>query len=136
MLGSDDRALGDCPKEKKLTQGKAMSDVFAAQNLLREASPLARYGKLDNVFFEACRFVNRIVAKDFTLRRARSIWEGTARRIDAEEMKALEQALVEESRREQIELRLRLASLDEKIAAFEATAHRETLARSVAEMGR
>lgn len=120
MLGTDDRNLGSRPKAHKGKKGKAMSDVFVAQGLLRDAFPLRRYGKLDNVFFEACKFVNRLVNKDFSQRRARSIWEGTARRIDAEEMDALRLAVIEESRREQSELRTRLAALDAKLAGVDA----------------
>ena len=62
------------------------------------------------------------------MRRVRSIWEGTARRIDSEEMDALREAVKEEARREQIELRTRLASLDEKIAAFDAATSRQAVA--------
>lgn len=113
-----------------------MSDICAAQNLLRDAFPVRRYGKVEAAFYEAHRFISRRVRKDFTERRTRSIWEGTAKRIDAEEMEALKAALQEEARREQNELRARLASLDEKIAAFEARAHREALARPVQDMGR
>lgn len=127
MSGYDNKSLGDRPKQKR-NKGKSMSDVFAAQSLFREAFPLRRYGKLENVFYESCRFINRLVHKDFTHRRARSIYEGTARRIDAEEMEALKAALMEESHREQRELRARLASLDEKLAGYEAAAHRETMA--------
>ncbi|MBX5206715.1 hypothetical protein HJB83_03055 [Rhizobium sp. NZLR11] len=113
-----------------------MSDVCLAQNLMRDAFPARRYGKVEASFFEAHRFISRRVSKEFTLRRVRSIWEGTARRIDSEEMDALRAALVEESKREQREITARLATLDEKIAAFEAAAHREALARSVAQVGR
>lgn len=120
MLGTDDTSLGSRPKVQKVNKGKAMSDVFVAQGLLRDAFPLRRYGKLDNVFFEACKFVQRLVNKDFTQRRARSIWEGTARRIDAEEMDALRLAVIEETKREQRELRARLATLDAQIASFDA----------------
>lgn len=97
-----------------------MSDVFQAQALLKTAFPPRRYGKLDNVFYEATRFVNKHVNKHFTLRRARSIWEGTARRIDSEEMEALRLAQIEETRREQRDLRARLAALDEMLANVDA----------------
>jgi len=113
-----------------------MNDVCLAQNLMRDAFPARRYGKVEAAFFEAHRFISRRVSKEFTLRRVRSIWEGTARRIDSEEMDALRAALVEESRREQRELRARLAALDEKVASFEAAAHRQAMARQGQEMGR
>lgn len=112
-----------------------MSPAIEARILLRDAFPLARYGKLENVFYQAVRFIAPRVEKDFTQRRARSIWEGTARRIDSDEMDALRAALIEESRIEQQQLRARLASLDETIAAFEATAHRQEMARQGKEVG-
>lgn len=113
-----------------------MNPSLEARDLMRDAWPIHRYGKLDNIFYHAVRFISLRVTKDFTQRRARSIWEGNARRIDSEEMDALRAALVEEAHREQRELTARLASLDEKIAAFEAAAHREALARPFSEMGR
>ncbi len=51
------------------------------------------------------------------MRRVRSIWEGTARRIDGEEKDALRRAKLEEARREQQLLRARLAELDAALAA-------------------
>jgi hypothetical protein len=101
-----------------------MAAVFEAQKSFRDAWPLTRYGKLDNVFYEAVRFISPRVNKQFTVRRARSIYEGTARRIDSEEMDALREAEWVQARSEQCELRARLAALDEKIAAFEAAADR------------
>ncbi len=95
-----------------------MSVPLAARDLFREAFPARRYGKLDNVFYHAVRFISPRVEKVFTPRRARSIWEGTARRIDSDEMDAMRAALFEEKMREQQELRARLASLDASIAAF------------------
>ncbi|WP_234834258.1 hypothetical protein [Sinorhizobium meliloti] len=129
MLGTDNKSLGSRPKTKKVNEGNTMStDVLEARDLLRGAFPLGRYGKLDNVFFEACKFVNRFVQKEFTQRRARSIWEGTARRIDAEEMDALRRAAIEESKREQSELRARLAALDAKLARVDAASTRTPVA--------
>lgn len=120
----------------KSNRAKLMSDIFYAQNLFREAFPERRYGSVKAALYEAHRFLSRKVTKEFTYRRARSIHEGTARRIDAEEMEALKLALIEESKREQQTLRARLASLDETIAAYEATAHRTKVARPGEEMGR
>lgn len=129
MLGTDNKGLGSRPKEKILNEGGDMSaDVLEARDLLRVAFPLGRYGKLDNVFFEASKFINRFVQKEFTQRRARSIWEGTARRIDAEEMDALRAAAIEESKREQRELRARLAALDAKLARVNAAPARSSVA--------
>lgn len=117
-------------------RGKRMSDVCYAQNLFRDAFPERRHGSVKAALYEGYRFISRRVTKEFTIRRAKSIRLGTARRIDSEEMEALKLALIEESKREQHEIRARLASLDEKIAAYEAAAHREAVASAGAEMGR
>jgi hypothetical protein len=133
-LGFNDKDLGSHPKEVA-DRKKVMSPTLTAKNLMRDAWPLQRYTKLDNIFYEAVRFISPRVTKEFTARRARSIWEGTARRIDSDEMDALRAALIEESKIEARELRSRLASLDQKIASFEAVAHRQTLASPGSEMG-
>lgn len=135
MLGSEDRNLGSRPKGKSVTRKRLMSPAIEARILLRDAFPLARYGKLENVFYQAVRFISPRVEKDFTQRRARSIWEGTARRIDSDEMDALRAALIEESKIEQQQLRARLAALDETIASYEAAAHRQEMARQGKEVG-
>jgi len=105
-----------------------MNPAIEARMLMREAYPLARYGKLDNVFYHVVRFVSPRVTKNFHTRRARSIWEGTARRIDSDEMDALRAAKYEEHRREQEELRARLASLDKMLAVLDAHEARTSLA--------
>lgn len=101
-------------------RAKVMSDAFYAQNLLREAFPESRYGSVKGAIFAAYRFVSPKVTKQVTPRRIRSIRDGKARRIDAEEMEALKAAIIEEAHREQQELRARLAALDKKVAAFDA----------------
>lgn len=101
-------------------RAKLMSDAFYAQNLLREAFPEQRYGSVKGAIFAAYRFIHPKVSKDLTQRRIRAIRDGTARRIDAEEMEALKAAIIEEAFREQQELRARLAALDKKVATFNA----------------
>lgn len=107
---------------------KAMNDVVYAQALFIEAFPERRFGSVKAMLNEATRFLSRKVTKEFTHRRARSIWEATARRIDSEEMDALRIAVLEESKREQQELRARLASLDAMLSNIDPTFHGETLA--------
>lgn len=128
MLGHHDKEQGTRSTNVSKNRKKVMNAVIEAQSTFREAWPLKRYGKLDNVFYQAVRFIAPRVTKEFTPRRARSIYEGTARRIDSEEMDALRAALIEESLREQRELRARLAALDEKISAFDARIASEALA--------
>lgn len=120
MREHHDSHLGSQPKGNSANRKKVMSAVFEAQETFRGAWPLRRYGKLDNVFYHAVRFIAPRVQKEFTIRRARSIYEGTARRIDSEEMDALRAAIVMEAKREHEELRARLAALDEKIADWDA----------------
>jgi len=135
VLGFDHENLGFRPKGK--TDGKkAMTPTAQARDLMRETWSLQTYGKLENIFHQAVGFIAPRVTKQFTRRRARSIWEGTAKRIDSEEMDALREAQIEFARREQTLLRARLAALDEKIASAEASAHRQAMARPSQQMGR
>lgn len=98
---------------------KAMNAVVEAQSLFRQAFPAKRYGKVESAFYEAVRFISPRVEKEFTIRRARSIHEGTAKRIDSEEMDALRAAKVEELRREYRETRSRLQELGSALSALD-----------------
>lgn len=108
MLSQRDRNVG-------------MSDTVYYQDALRDAFPKTRYGGAKGAIYAAYRFIAPKVTKQFTERRARSIWEGTAARIDAEEADAIRLAQIEEIRRERSELRARLARLEEAIAMVDAT---------------
>lgn len=107
---------------------KAMSDVLYAQNLFKEAFPARRYGSVKDMLYQAHKFMSKRVSKEFSHRRARAIWEARARRIDGEEIDVLRLAVIEESKREQQELRARLASLDEMLATLDPSFHSKTLA--------
>lgn len=107
---------------------RAMTDATHARRLFREAFPELRHGSVKAAIYAGYRFLSRNVTKQFTERRARSIHEGKARRIDAEEIDALKLALIEEGRRERIELSQRLAALDQKLARYEAATAGEALA--------
>lgn len=115
---------------------KSMRDGVLAQGMIRDAFPRDLYGGYKAAVYAAYRFISPRVSKQFTLRRAAAIWNGEARRIDMEEAAALEIALFEEAQNETKRLRARLASLDAKIAAFEAAAHRSKVAGKGKEMGR
>lgn len=106
----------------------SMSDTILAQELMRDAFPTRKYGSVKAAVYEAYRFMRPKVLKEFTLRRARSIWEGAARRIDSEETAALSQAIIEEARREQQELRNRLERLDIALATADPSLPSQTLA--------
>lgn len=106
----------------------AITDTTAAQSLFDEGFPARRYGSAKAAINAAYRFISNRVAKQFTYRRARSLKEGTARRVDSEEMDALRLAVLEENRREQQELRSRLAALDKILANAVEASPRSSLA--------
>ena len=101
-------------------KGKKMNDVFEAQSLFKEAFPLRRYESVKDMINAAYRWMSPRVSKDITHRRLETIWQAKARRIDGEEKDALRRAVIEEQRREQKELRARLASLDARLSAVDA----------------
>lgn len=112
-------------KDKDLS----MRDTLYYSGMMREAYPVPRrYSTVKGALNEAVRFIAPRVSKDFSHRRARAIWEGQARRIDAEEAAALRLAEIEEARREHRELRERLARLDTALAVADAEFHSETIA--------
>lgn len=95
---------------------RKMDSTRYAQELMRDAYPKWFYGSVDAIVFEASEFMSGRLKKRVTPRRMRSIWEGKARRIDADERDALEEAKLEGLRKSQAELRSRLASIDEALA--------------------
>lgn len=113
-----------------------MSDTAYYSGVMRGAYPVPRrYSTVKAALNEAVRFIAPKVSKEFSHRRARAIWEGKARRIDAEEADALRLAEIEESRREQRELRQRLARLDAALAVADEDFHSETRAAMQQQMG-
>jgi hypothetical protein len=94
-----------------------MSDTSIYSVEMRDAFPKARYGGAKAAVYAAYRFISPRVKKIFTERRARSIWEGAARRIDAEEAAVIRLAKIEENRREYQEIKQRLHSLEAALAA-------------------
>lgn len=95
---------------------RGMSDTAYYQGMMRDSFPKWRYGGAKAAIYAGYRFIAPKVTKHFTERRARSIWEGTAARIDAEEADALRRAQIEEAKREYRELQDRLASLESSLA--------------------
>lgn len=118
------KATGSSERDKG--KGK-MSDVAETHLLFQQAFPLRRYGSVKAMINAAVTFISPRVQKEFTHRRARSIWEQSARRIDGEEKDAIRQAVIEEDRREQREIRARLAALDARLASVDEAFHGPTL---------
>lgn len=114
-------------------KSNSMNATVAARQIIREAYPMGRYGKVANIIHHVVRFISPRVAKPFTTRRALAIWHGEARRIDSEEMDALREALIEEQKREQMELRARLAELDKALAASDPAFFGASVATEVSE---
>jgi hypothetical protein len=123
MLSKKDKSVTTCDSEYY-------------RDIAREVWPPRRFGSVKASLNAMHRFISPKVHKEFTHRRARSIWEGTARRIDAEEAAAIKRAQIEEARREYAELRARLVRLDEALARADEDfhgpqmeAHREAASR-------
>ena len=105
-----------------------MSDVAEAQALFKQAWPESKFGFSVKVMIaEAYRFMSPRLEKRLTYRRVETIWQGTARRIDGEEKDVLRLAVLEEHRREQREIRARLAYLDARLASVDEEFHGPTL---------
>ncbi|MCH4542946.1 hypothetical protein [Ochrobactrum sp. A-1] len=102
-------------KDKNMLQ----CDTVEAQRMMRDAFPTRRTGSVKASIYQAYRALKPLLIKDFTPRRARSIWEGAARRIDGEEMNALRQLKIMEARREREEVSERLAQLDAALALLD-----------------
>jgi hypothetical protein len=117
MQRKDDKVLSESDKDA------SMSDTTHHSNVIQAAFPRERHGGAKAAIWAAYNYIAPKVRKDFTERRARSIWEGTACRIDAEEAAILRKAEIEEARREQRELRERLARLDTALAAIDPDFH-------------
>lgn len=120
MVENGYASLENRSKASASSKSGSMNATVAARNIIREAWPINRHGKVANIIHHVVRFVGPRVRKPFTTRRALAIWHGEARRIDSEEMDALREALIEEQKREAKELRARLAALDEILAGQDA----------------
>lgn len=120
MVQINDKSLRERSKGK-------MNDVLEAQALFKDAFPRWRYSSVKDMINDGYRVLSRQVTKEFTHRRVETIWQGTARRIDGEEKDALRLAAVEEHRREQKELRARLAALDERLSTTDPEFHGPSL---------
>jgi len=100
------------------------SDRVFAKKAIREAFPETKYGSAIAAQCAAFKFfVERKLEKKMTLRRVRTLWEGTGTRVDGEEKDALRQAKIEEARNEYKALRSRLASLEAALAAVDQDFH-------------
>lgn len=107
----------------KQDKGLGMSDTTYFQGMARETWPRERFGSVKASLNAMHRFISPRVRKEFTHRRARSIWEGAAKRIDAEEAAAFREAQIEEARREYRELQDRIARLAAALAVADEEFH-------------
>lgn len=94
-------------KGKSQGKGEAMSDVTLASELIREAYPPARHGNAKGAIWAAYRGL-----KLRSIRRARALYNGEAKRVDAHEMDALRRAAIEELARERNRALERIRSLE------------------------
>lgn len=93
--------------EKFSRRKRAVTDVAAAQSMIREAFPVAKFGNAKAATWAAYRQL-----KLKTERRARAIWNGEAVRVDAWEMDALTRALLERARLEHEQTQQRIKALE------------------------
>lgn len=92
---------------RKTGKGGAMSDVTLATELIREAYPTARYGNAKAAIWAAYRGLHLK-----SVRRARSLYNGEARRVDAHEMDALRRAAIVELHNARIKAKARIEALE------------------------
>jgi hypothetical protein len=121
-IAQEKRKVLQDPRKKlpKWSKGKMSTDVIEAQTLFKQAWPEKRFGfSVKAMITEAYRFMSPKLEKTLTYRRVETIWQGTARRIDGEEKDVLRLAVLQEHRREQAEIRARLAWLDERLAVVD-----------------
>lgn len=87
MLDNPSKGLDNLSKPD--TEGQ-MCDVAQASAMMREAFPKERHGTVQAACWAAYRQL-----KLSTERRARAIWHGEAKRIDAHEMQAIRKAALD-----------------------------------------
>lgn len=109
MLERSPKNLDRSPKghePKELTERRSqMYDVATAQNLMQEA--FSKNGEpIKSSIWNAYRKL-----KLRSERRARAIWHGEVKRIDAHEMEALERAALERAQDEYIKAKYRIETL-------------------------
>lgn len=97
--------------EKTSKQEGGVSDAATAQDMIREAFPVARYGNAKAAVWAAYR---RLKLK--TERRARALWNGEAQRVDGWEMDALRRALLERARDEHARTKRTIERLERALA--------------------
>ena len=127
MHGRKDRELSERDRNLSVSD-TAYSDPVYYGGMLKEAFPKVGYGGAKGAIYAAYRYIQPKVRKTFTERRARSIWEGKAARIDAEEADVIRRAQIEEARREHRELIARLERLEKDIAMADSLSAGEALA--------
>lgn len=107
---------------EKASEKSEMTDCTVASNLMRELAPAGTAKARIGVVATKLRW---------PWSRAKAIWYGEARRIDAGEMDALRAAIrkrqIEEGRREFAELRAQIARLETAIIVANPTMDRDTL---------
>jgi hypothetical protein len=113
-----------------------MSDTAFVQETLTGIYTVKRFGSVKAAQFEAWDFLRkRVREKPLKMRRVRTFFEGTAKVVRGEEKDAVRAAEIEEARREQSELRARLARLDAALALADEAFHRETRAALQSSLG-
>lgn len=110
MLESSPKSLDNSSKAKT-PRGEAVTDATTASEYMREAFPVSRYGNAKSATWAAYRKL-----KLATARRAKAIWSGEARRIEAHEMDALRKAVLDELHQRRVETLEKIESLESELS--------------------
>lgn len=97
--------------KRKLRENK-MDDALRAQDLIKYAFPEKTHGNAEASQWAAYRKLRLR-----TLRRARAIWNGEAKRVDAWELDRLQEAELEQARKEYVGARNRIERLTQRANA-------------------
>lgn len=100
-----------------------MTDAAIAQDLIREAFPTSKWGTVQAACWQAFRKL-----KLASERRARSIWNGEALRIDAWEMDALRREAHRQTRAEYDRLKTRLVAMEAALRSTDPAFYRDDIA--------
>jgi hypothetical protein len=104
--------------ENLTKKGMTRMDGVQAQSLMKYAFPVSKHGNAGASIWAAYRGL-----KLRTLRRARAIWNGEARRIDSWEMEALREAELKQARLEYVRARNRIEVLRQRVDEKHAHYH-------------
>ena len=119
---------------RKSRKEKTMSSVAEAHDIAQRVWDTKRTGSVKASVTAIKKFIEKRLSDEylekrpFTYRRAETIWQGSLKRVDPEELDALRQAEIEEAWNEHRTITARLVELNAIIADADKAYHRQALA--------